>query len=442
MIPLPRIALVGRPNVGKSTLFNRICGRRKAITDGRPGSTRDRNYAQVDWQGRAFELVDTGGLLLATDDPLLGPAARQAEVAIAEADVVLLVTDARAGLLPDDQAIAQRLRRDGKTVHVVVNKVESDAQDVSEFARLGFESVHGISAEHGLGIGDLLDSVLAGVPAVAPGEQQEREARVALVGRPNVGKSSILNRLLGRERAVVSAVPGTTRDTVDERFERGGRLYRLVDTAGLRRVRLLKENVDHVSVVQARRAIARAEVAVLVLDAESGLREMDATIGGEVVEAGAGLVLAVNKWDLADERRLDERGFEREVRDELKFLHWAAVVFVSARSGRGIGGLLKAVDRAREARLRRVTTGEFNRLLTQATEAHVPRPAKGSRPVRILFGSQIGTAPPTFALSVNQPVDLHFSYLRYLENRIREAFGFEGTPIRLKVRQRRRGGRP
>jgi len=440
MIPLPRIALVGRPNVGKSTLFNRICGRRQAITDGRPGSTRDRNYAQVSWQGRAFELVDTGGLLLGTDDPLLGPAARQAEIAIAEADVVLLVVDARAGLLPDDEAIAHTLRKGGKRVLVAVNKVEGDRLDPAEFAALGFDQSHEISAEHGLGIGDLLDAALEGVPAV----EQPREApavNVALVGRPNVGKSSILNRLVGRERAVVSAVPGTTRDAVDEVFEKRGRRYRLVDTAGLRRVRLLRENVDHVSVVQARRAIGRADVAVLVLDADSGLREMDATIGGEVVEAGAGLVIAVNKWDLASERRLAERAFERSVRDELKFLSWAKIVFVSAKTGRGVSALLEAVDRAHAARRARVTTGEFNRLLTQAADTHVPRPAKGSKPVRILFGSQIGIEPPTFALSVNQKVELHFSYLRYLENRIRESFSFEGTPLRLKVRFRRRAPR-
>ncbi len=442
MIPLPRIALVGRPNVGKSTLFNRICGRRKAITDGRPGSTRDRNYAQASWQGRPFELVDTGGLLLGNDDPLLGPASRQAELAIAEADLVLLLLDARAGLLPDDEAIARQLRREGKKVHVVVNKVETEAQDLSEFARLGWGVTHPISAEHGLGIGDLLDAALEGMPVMEPLAEEKPPLRVALVGRPNVGKSSILNRLLGRERAVVSAIPGTTRDAVDEVFERGARRYLLVDTAGIRRVRLLKENVDHVSVVLARRAIERAEVAVLVLDAESGLREMDATIGGELVEAGAGVVVAVNKWDLAPERGLQLRAFERDVRDELKFLPWAKLVFLSAKSGRGIASLLRAVDAVHAARISRVTTGELNRLLASAADAHVPRPAKGSRPVKILFGSQIGTAPPTFALSINQPGTLHFSYLRYLENRIREAFGFEGTPIRLKVRQRQRGRRP
>jgi len=438
MIPLPRIALVGRPNVGKSTLFNRICGRRQAITDGRPGSTRDRNYAQVEWQGRPFEVIDTGGLLLGSDDPLLGPATHQAELAIAEADVVLLVVDARDGLLPDDEAIAQRLRRDGKQVHLVVNKVEDRNQDTTEFSRLGWGEGSLISAEHGQGVGDLLDAALEGLPRVEASPEAKPPVSVALVGRPNVGKSSLLNRLVGRDRAVVSAVPGTTRDAVDELFERRGRRYRLVDTAGIRRVRLLKENVDHVSVVLARRAISRADVAVVVLDAESGLREMDATIGGEVVDAGAGVVVAVNKWDLASERGLKERRFAESVRDDLKFLPWAPVVFISAKSGRGIGTLLDAVDRVAAARTSRVTTGELNRVIARAADLHVPRPAKGNKPVKILFATQIGTAPPTFALKINMVGDLHFSYLRFLENRIREAFGFEGTPIRLKVRGRRR----
>jgi GTP-binding protein len=442
MIPLPRVALVGRPNVGKSTLFNRICGRRKAITDGRPGSTRDRNYAQVSWQGHAFELVDTGGLLLGSDDPLLGPAALQAERAIEEADVVLFLVDGRAGLLPDDEAIARRLRRSGKRVLLVVNKTEGPEENLSEFARLGFDAIRFVSAEHGQGIGDLLDAALEGLPTVPLEEGETALLSLALVGRPNVGKSSILNRLVGRERAVVSSIPGTTRDSVDEVFERRGRRYRLVDTAGIRKVRLLKENVDHVSVVQARRAIVRADVAVLVLDAAEGLREMDATIGGEVLEAGAGVVVAVNKWDLAVEKKLAQRAFEQEVRDHLKFLPWAPVVFMSAKTGKGLGALLDAVDRVEAARQARVTTGELNRLLARVTAAFPPKADKGDQPVRILFGSQIGIAPPTFAVSINHPVDLHFSYRRYLENRIREAFGFEGSPIRIKVRHRRRKGRP
>jgi GTP-binding protein len=438
MIPLPRLALVGRPNVGKSTLFNRICGRRKAITDGRPGSTRDRNYAQVSWQGRAFEVVDTGGLLLGSADPLLGPASEQASRAIEEADVVLFVVDARAGLLPDDEAIARQLRHGGKRVFVVVNKAEAGDIAAVDFARLGFDAGFAISAEHGQGIGDLLDAALEGLPRVETDDDAPQPIALALVGRPNVGKSSLLNRLVGRERAVVSAIPGTTRDTVDEVFERGGRKYRLVDTAGIRKVRLLKENVDHVSVVQARRAIEQAHVAVLVLDAESGLRDMDATIGGELVESGTGVVVAVNKWDLALAKGIQKKAFETDVRDALKFLPWAPLVFLSAKTGRGMGQLLDAIERVHKARGERVTTGELNRMLAKASEAYAPKAEKGGQPVRILYGSQIGTAPPTFAISLNHPVDLHFSYRRYLENRIREAFGFEGTPIRLKVRQRRR----
>jgi GTP-binding protein len=444
MIPVPRIAIVGRPNVGKSTLFNRICGRRKAITDGRPGSTRDRNYAQVTWQGAAFELIDTGGLLLGTDDPLLGPAADQARRAIEEADLVLFLVDARAGLLPDDEAIARQLRKDAKHVLLVVNKSESTS-DTGEFARLGFSEALAISAEHGLGVGDLLDAALEGLPRVEASEDGRMAVRLALVGRPNVGKSSLLNRLLGCERAVVSPIPGTTRDAVDEPFERNGRRYLLVDTAGIRRVRLLKENVDHVSVVQACRAIERSDVAVLVLDAETGLREMDATIGGDILEAGVGVVIAANKWDLARERGLSEKGFEQEVRDQLKFLPWAPLVFLSTKTGRGVGAVLAAVDRVHEARQGRVTTGELNRMLARATQAHAPKADRGDRSVRILFASQIGIAPPTFAISINQPVDLHFSYKRYIENRIRGTFGFEGTPIRLKVRPRTRrppGRRP
>jgi GTPase len=275
------------------------------------------------------------------------------------------------------------------------------------------------------------------LPRIEVDDEAPRPIALALVGRPNVGKSSLLNRLVGRERAVVSEIPGTTRDTVDDVFERKGRTYRVVDTAGIRRVRLLKENVDHVSVVQARRAIERADVAVLVVDAEAGVREMDATIGGEVVEAGVGVVVAVNKWDLAAKKELERKPFEQDLRDELKFLPWAPLVFISATTGKGIGALLDTIDRVQAARVTRVTTGELNRLLAKASEAYAPKAEKGGQPVRILYGSQIGIAPPTFAISINHPVDLHFSYRRYLENRIREAFGFAGTPIRLKVRYRR-----
>jgi GTP-binding protein len=435
-VDIPRIALVGRPNVGKSTLFNRIVGRRKAITDSRPGSTRDRNYAQASWQGAAFELIDTGGLLLGTDDPLLGPAAEQARRAIDEADLVVLVADARAGLLPDDQAIATRLRRGGKRVLLAVNKAEGRDEGLEDFARLGFDDVLPLSAEHGQGIGDLLDAMVARLPRVAPAEDQEAPPRVALVGRPNVGKSSVLNRLLGADRAVVSPIPGTTRDAVDSLMVRGDKRYVFVDTAGIRRPRLLKENVDHVSVVQARQALERADVAVLVLDAAEGPREMDATIGGYVQKAGRGVVLAVNKWDVAPELGLKQREVEQRFRDHLKFFAYAPMVFISANTGRGLGALLAAVERVAAEARRRVTTGQLNRVLARAVQNYAPKAARGNAAVKILYAAQIGTAPPTFALSLNHPGDLHFSYKRYLENQLRAEFSFEGVPIVLKTRHR------
>lgn len=436
MTPIPKVALVGRPNVGKSTLFNRIVGRRQAITDNRPGSTRDRNYAQASWQGAAFELIDTGGLLLGTNDPLLGPAVEQAKRAIEEADLVVLVTDARAGLLPDDEAIAAGLRRGGKRVLVAVNKAEARDEGLEDFARLGFEDMLPLSAEHGQGVGDLLDAAVARLPRVAPAEEEAQPPRIALVGRPNVGKSSLLNKLLGAERAVVSPIPGTTRDSVDSLVVRDDKKYVLVDTAGIRRQRLLKENVDHVSVVQARHSLERADVAVLVLDAMEGPREMDATIGGYIQKAGRGVVLAVNKWDVAPERGLEQREVAQRFRDHLKFFAYAPVVFVSAESGRGLTALFGAVDRVASESRKRVTTGQLNRVLARAAQNYAPKAAKGRAAVKILYGTQIGVSPPTFALSLNHPGDLHFSYKRYLENQLRAEFSFEGAPIVLKTRHR------
>jgi GTP-binding protein len=323
-------------------------------------------------------------------------------------------------------------------VVVAVNKLEGKPDErVSEFARLGFESVWPISAEHGQGVGDLLDAAMAWLPRVEAPEEPDPPVRLALVGRPNVGKSSLLNRLLGRERAVVSPIPGTTRDAVDSLLVRDGVRYRFVDTAGIRRGRLLTQPVDHVSVVQARRSIERGDVAVLVLDAGEGLREMDATIAGYAHEAGRGIVIAVNKWDLAREQGLDRKAFQQELRDRLKFLAYAPLVFVSARSGLGLGELLARARRVKQACRRRVTTGQLNRLLAQATRAHAPKAAKGDRPVTILFGTQIGVAPPTFLLSLNHDVDLHFSYKRFIENQLRKAFEFEGTPLVLTVRARK-----
>jgi GTP-binding protein len=438
MIKQSRVALVGRPNVGKSTLFNRIAGRRKAITDSRPGSTRDRNYALSSWRGKGFELIDTGGLLLGSDDPLLGPAAEQAQGAIDEADVVVFLVDGRAGLLPDDGAIARDLRRSGKHVVLAVNKLDAPGrEDVSEFARLGFDSVVPISAEHGRGIGDLLDVVVERVPEAPALEEQAAPLRLALVGRPNTGKSSLLNRLVRSERAVVSAIPGTTRDAVDSMLARGDKRYLIVDTAGIRKTRLLEENVDHVSVVQSRRSIDRADVVVLVLDLESGLREMDATIAGYAVDAGRGIVVAVNKWDRAAELDKKQRAVSEDVRDALKFLAFAPIVFLSAKTGQGLTRLMDTVDRVGLACKQRVTTGQLNRVLAKVQGAYAPKAAKGAHPTKILYGAQVGTAPPTFLISLSHPGGLHFSYKRYLENQLREEFGFEGAPIVVNVRWRR-----
>jgi GTP-binding protein len=380
--------------------------------------------------------VDTGGLLLGSVDPLLGPAQAQAQRAIEQADLVLMLVDARAGLLPDDEQIARDLRHRGKQVILVANKDEGGA-DVGEFTRLGWGQPVVISAEHGQGVGDLLDAAVARLPRAEVPEEAPPGLRLALVGRPNTGKSSLLNRLVGDERALVSEIAGTTRDAVDCLIERGGQRYLIVDTAGIRKGRLLKENVDHVSVVQARHSIERADVVVLVLDAEAGVREMDATIAGLADKAGRGVVIAVNKWDLAAERGLKQRTFTESVRDDIKFIAWAPLVFVSARSGMGIAALLKKADAVGSACRQRVTTGQVNRVLGKAAREHAPKAAKGGAPVRILYGAQVGISPPTFAISISHPVDLHFSYKRFLENRIRAAFGFEGAPIVIKVRARR-----
>lgn len=437
MIAIPKIALVGRPNVGKSTLFNRIAGRRKAIVDPVPGSTRDRNYAQASWAGVPFELVDTGGLLLGSDDPLLGPAEAQAQRAIDEADVVVFLVDARGGLLPDDAQIARNLRRSGKRVVLAVNKVDKPGPEATEFASLGIEHVHTISAEHGLGIGDLLDAATSGLPRGEEPEADQETLRVAIVGRPNVGKSSLLNRILGVERALVSPVAGTTRDAVDSLYVKGERRMLFVDTAGIRKQKQLSTTVDYVSVLQAKRAIERSHVAVILVDGEAGVHDMDATIAGYMQDARRGAVIAVNKADVLEGRPGATKKIEDDVRYGIRFLAHAPIVPISALRGRGIGVLLRTIERVRAACLSRVTTGPLNRALQRATAEHPPKTAKGNKPVTLLYSTQTGIDPPTFVLTLNHKIDLHFSYERYLQNRIRREFGFEGAPIVLRVRTRK-----
>jgi GTPase len=431
---IPKIVLAGRPNVGKSTLFNRLCGHRKAIIDERPGSTRDRNYAQCAWRGAAYELIDTGGLLMAEADPLLAAASEQARQAIDEADLAVLVVDGRAGLLPDDSEIARDLRRRGKQVVVAVNKSEALTAS-TEFARLGFDHVVPVSAEHGLGIDALLDLGFALLPQVPPPEPGSRPLCVAIVGAPNVGKSSLMNRLLGEERVVVSDIPGTTRDAVDSLLVRAGKQYLFVDTAGFRRRGVMARGVDSIGVLQASQTIKRCDVGIVVLDAAEGVRDMDMKVVGEVEAAAKGVVLAVNKWDLKASSPAARKQLTEDVRAHGRCLAHAPIVFVSARTGLGMNGLLTAADEVSAARKLRVTTGPLNRLLLNAAQAQPPRSATGS--VKLLYGTQVGTSPPTFVLTLNRHIDVPDSYRRYLENQIRKEFGFAGTPIILKVKTRK-----
>jgi len=436
---LPLVAVVGRPNVGKSTLFNRLTGRRQAIVDSRPGSTRDRAYGRVEWQRKEFRIVDTGGLSPGADEHFLNLSKAQADVAIGQAALIVLVVDAQAGLLPDDSALARKVRSSGKPVLLVINKAEARRRETNEFARLGFGDPFPISAEHNEGIGDLLDLIckLVKAPEIKDTDQSARPIRVALVGRTNVGKSSMLNRLVGEERSIVSPVSGTTRDAVDSEVVWQGRPYLFVDTAGIRKVRLLEEGADHVAVVQARRAIDRAEVCVLMVSAEEGMREMDATIAGLVQESGRAVVVAVNKWDLAKEIGKTPAQMREEFSYRVRFLEYAPVVLVSAKTGMGRKDLFAAIDKARTEWSRRVPTGPLNRCLQDAVARNPIRFKKGAEGVNLLYAAQIRVEPPTFTLSVNREGELHFSSERFLVNCLRKEFGFEGSPIRIWLRVRR-----
>ena len=438
----PTVVLVGRPNVGKSTLFNRITGIRRSIVAPVAGTTRDVLRAPASWRDRSFTLVDTGGLFGATTDPLHELVVEHGLRALDEADLIVFVVDAKDGLVPADEEIAQRLRRQGTPVLLALNKADDKrarARGV-EFHALGFEPVTETSAEHGDGVADLLDEIADRLPAGAPEPAADDETKVAIVGRPNVGKSSLVNRLLREERVMVSELPGTTRDTVDAVLQWEKRRFRLLDTAGMRRPGRVARSgqVEAVSVVLARRALARADVAVLVVDAVEGASDREAAIAGEAVETGCGVVIAVNKWDLVKGQGQEwVAAFDEAVRFKLKFLDFAPLVHLSALTGDRTGKLLESVARVADARRLRIGTGELNRFLAEVTAAHPPA-STDRRDVRILFGTQTGVAPPSFVLFTNVATSLHFSYERFLVNRLREAFGFEGTPIRLTIRKRAR----
>jgi GTPase len=440
----PTVVLVGRPNVGKSTLFNRVTGSRRAIVTPIAGTTRDSIAQPAEWQGTPFSLVDTGGMFGASSDSLHQLVVEHGRKAIASADVIVFVVDGREGLVPGDEEIAGALRGVEAPVIVAVNKTDDRRAHgrAVEFYRLGFEPVIEMAAEHGNGVGDLLDEVLERLPASrpeAPVTAPEPETAVAIIGRPNVGKSSLLNRLLREERSIVSELPGTTRDTVDALLRWHRRAFRILDTAGIRRPGRVARSgqVEAVSVIVARRAIEQAAVAVLVIDATEGATDQDAAIAGEADRAGCGIIIVANKWDLLKGRGSEfVKEFDDKLRRQVKFLDYAPLLHLSALTGERTPKLLETIDRVAESRMRRIPTAELNRFVQAVTAVHPPA-SPGRREVRILYAAQTAVAPPTFVFFTNVATSFHFSYERFLANRLRESFGLMGTPIRLHVRRRK-----
>lgn len=454
---LPLVAIIGRPNVGKSTIFNRLTGERKAIVGDEPGITRDRIYGEVEWSGERFAIVDTGGIV--PDDDAVIPAniLKQAAFAIDQAQALLWVVDVRNGITPQDQELATLLRNTSKRVLVVANKSDGArlANEAGEFYQFGFEEVFAVSAEQGIGIGDLLDALVeqlqTGDAADAESHDERlsragREVRLAIVGRPNVGKSSLLNRLLGEERMIVSPVAGTTRDAVDTVLEVEGTTFRIIDTAGIRRKGKTGEMAEKLSVVMARKSLERADVAVVMMDAVEGPTALDAHIAGYAYDAGCSIILGVNKWDaLEDKETGTVSEFERKVRDRMKFLEWAPVVTISALTGQRVANILPLAVRANEARNRRVSTSQLNaffeRAIAQPRGGVTPAPVKGglSR-LHVQYITQAGLRPPTFVVfTAGGKAGLHFSYERHLQNRLREEFDFFATPLRIIEKHKKRG---
>jgi GTP-binding protein len=441
---LPAVVLVGRPNVGKSTLFNRVAGTRRAIVNPTAGTTRDVIQQPASWRNVPFVLTDTAGMFGQSEDPLQKLVLEHGRRALQYASVFVFVVDGREGLVPADLEIAEAVRTKGKPVIVAINKADDKRarSGALDFYELGFEPVMEISAEHGQGIGDLLDEVITRLPEAKSEElkAEEPEPRIAIVGRPNVGKSSLVNRILREERMLVSEVAGTTRDAVDTNFRWHQRQFRIVDTAGIRKPGRVARSgaVESVSVLSAKRAIADADVVVLVIDATLGAADQDGAIAGEAERAGRSVIIAVNKWDLMKGEGQDfSKVFDDKLRFNLKFLDFAPIVHISALTGERTPKLLEVVEKVLEERTRRIPTPVLNRFFQDATAGH-PIPSEGKKAVRILYAAQVGVAPPTFALFMNVATDLHFSYERFLKNRMREEFGFLGTPIRLQVRRRKR----
>ncbi len=434
----PILAVVGRPNVGKSTFFNRIIGERKAIVEDVPGVTRDRIYAETEWNGREFAIIDTGGIEASTDDPILSQMRDQAVVAMDMADLILFMVDGKEGLTTADAEVGTILRRTGKKVILVVNKVDNPSKmpdTIYDFYELGLGEPIPISSANMLNIGDLLDEIVDGFPDLDY-EADEDNIKIAIIGKPNVGKSSLVNALTQENRVIVSPIAGTTRDSIDTPFDFEGNSYTLIDTAGLRKRSKVFDSIEKFSVIRAIAAIERCDICILMVDATSGITEQDKKIAGIAHEAGKGLMIVINKWDLIQKETNTMRDYERKVRSELLFASYAPVLFTSVLEGKRIYEVLRRAAKIQEIRTRRITTGKLNNLIEDAVMMRQPPSDKGKR-LKIYYAAQIGVAPPLFSFNINSRELMHFSYARYLENRLREAYDFEGTSVKFVYNEKK-----
>ena len=436
----PVVAVVGRPNVGKSPFFNVMAGERLSIVKDTPGVTRDRIYADVDWTGHEFTLIDTGGIEPDSNDIILSQMREQAQIAIDTADVIIFMTDVRQGLVDADSQVALMLRKSKKPVVLTVNKVDSFQKmqaDVYEFYNLGLGEPYAISSAERTGLGDLLDKVISYFPEGAENEEEEDDSiRVAVVGKPNVGKSSIINKLIGENRVIVSDIAGTTRDAVDTRVKHNGKEYVFVDTAGLRRKNKIKEDLEHYMIIRTIGAVEKADVTVLVIDATEGVTEQDAKIAGIAHDRGKGMIIAVNKWDAVEKNDKTMNEFKKKIENILSFMPYAVIIFISALTGQRLPKLYDTIDTVAENNAMRVQTGVLNEIMSEAVVMQQPPTDKGKR-LKLFYITQVSVKPPTFVIFVNDKELMHFSYTRYIENQIRNAFGFQGTPLKFIIRERK-----